>query len=120
MAQMKALFTGFRLPCRLSLCSKYSLRYGRQSSVLGGQGLETRAQTRQEKVSRGPFRAGNMSSTSGEAYTNQTMLYCCHRRPGVGAKLNLFNVHNPPGSIYTPACLQTCGDKPIYVFNRKE
>ena len=38
MAQMKALFTGFRLPCRLSLCSKYSLRYGRQSSVLGGQG----------------------------------------------------------------------------------
>ena len=37
---MKALFTGFHLPCRLSLCSKYSWRYGRQSSVLGGQGPE--------------------------------------------------------------------------------
>ena len=36
-AQMKALFTSFYLLCRLSPCSKYSLRYERQSSVLGGQ-----------------------------------------------------------------------------------
>ncbi len=34
---MKALFTGFYLLYRLSPCSKYSLRYERQSSVLGGQ-----------------------------------------------------------------------------------
>ena len=38
MAQMKALSMGFHLLYRLSQCSKYSLRYGRQSSVLGGQG----------------------------------------------------------------------------------
>ena len=37
-AQMKALFTGFHLLYCLAQCSKYSMRYERQSSALGGQG----------------------------------------------------------------------------------
>ena len=55
--QMKALFTGFHLPCRLSLCLKYSWRYGRQSSVLGGQGLETRAITQLQRRVRPSYMA---------------------------------------------------------------
>ena len=39
--QMKAPFTGFHLPCRVSPCSEYLLRYERQRGVLGGQGEET-------------------------------------------------------------------------------